>query len=393
MQTGPPGIGSPGPAGPQGPPGQQSLPNLRVPVPNIITNLVSSGDVGEYTSITIGTDGLPIISYADASTDLAVAHCNDISCTSATTTSLESGPGLRGLHTSIAIGTDGLPIISYVFDSSEMKIAHCDDISCTSAQLRTIDSGVFTSTSITIGTDGLPVFSYTEESPDNLKVGHCDDISCSTSSIENLPNVDSQGHTSIAIGIDGLPIISYDILIGGVNGLGIAHCTDIDCSAPPSISGVGIPGSNLGEFTSITIGTDGLPIISYRDANQLGLGVAHCNDIECLSVSSSNIDSGNDVGYYTSITIGTDGLPIISYYDNTHGRLKIAHCGDEACTTNNVAIAVDGTFGGGIDTGLHTSIVIGVDGLPIISYYEPGTGDLKTIKGANNFFVSNWVRR
>ena len=29
----------------------------------------------------------------------------------------------------------------------------------------------------------------------------------------------------------------------------------------------------------------------------------------------TTIDSGGNVGHYTSITIGTDGLPVISYYD------------------------------------------------------------------------------
>jgi hypothetical protein len=38
------------------------------------------------------------------------------------------------------------------------------------------------------------------------------------------------------------------------------------------------------------------------------------------------------VGYYTSITIGSDGLGLISYYDKSNGDLKVAHCGNPACT-------------------------------------------------------------
>jgi hypothetical protein len=28
----------------------------------------------------------------------------------------------------------------------------------------------------------------------------------------------------------------------------------------------------------------------------------------------------------TSLTIGSDGFPLIAYYDYTNGNLKIAHC-------------------------------------------------------------------
>jgi hypothetical protein len=34
---------------------------------------------------------------------------------------------------------------------------------------------------------------------------------------------------------------------------------------------------------------------------------------------------------FTSITIGVDGLPIISYYDNTNLDLKVAKCSNALC--------------------------------------------------------------
>jgi hypothetical protein len=35
----------------------------------------------------------------------------------------------------------------------------------------------------------------------------------------------------------------------------------------------------------------------------------------------------------TSVTIGADGLGLISYYDVTNGDLKVAHCSDAACSS------------------------------------------------------------
>ena len=55
-------------------------------------------------------------------------------------------------------------------------------------------------------------------------------------------------------------------------------------------------------------------------------------------IPSSNtlttLDATGNVGEYTSITIGTDGLPIISYHDFTNGDLKVAKCGSNICIPN-----------------------------------------------------------
>jgi len=39
----------------------------------------------------------------------------------------------------------------------------------------------------------------------------------------------------------------------------------------------------------------------------------------------TTLDGTVDVSWYTSMTIGADGLGLISYYDNTNENLKIAH--------------------------------------------------------------------
>jgi hypothetical protein len=46
-----------------------------------LTTLDGSGNVGRFSSVTIGADGLAIISYFDATNaDLKVAHCSDLFC-------------------------------------------------------------------------------------------------------------------------------------------------------------------------------------------------------------------------------------------------------------------------------------------------------------------------
>lgn len=43
--------------------------------------------------------------------------------------------------------------------------------------------------------------------------------------------------------------------------------------------------------------------------------------------------------------------------------------------------------------GRYNSITIGMDGLPVISYFDYTNGDLKVVKWANPFCLNNWSRR
>ena len=48
----------------------------------------------------------------------------------------------------------------------------------------------------------------------------------------------------------------------------------------------------------------------------------------------SALDTGGDVGLYTSVTIGADGLGLISYFDDTNETLKVLHCENTFCSPN-----------------------------------------------------------
>ncbi|MCE2765081.1 MAG: hypothetical protein LW627_11275, partial [Ilumatobacteraceae bacterium] len=100
--------------------------------------------------------------------------------------------------------------------------------------------------------------------------------------------------------------------------------------------------------------------------------VASCGDPTCTTATTRAIDTTGDVGWYTSIAIGVDGNPVISYYDDTNLDLKVASCGDPTCTTATTR-AIDTTG----RVGYSTSIAIGVNGNPVISYTDMTNSDLK----------------
>jgi len=45
----------------------------------------------------------------------------------------------------------------------------------------------------------------------------------------------------------------------------------------------------------------------------------------------TTLDGSGNVGRFSSVIIGTDGLALISYYDATNGDLKVAHCSNLFC--------------------------------------------------------------
>ena len=63
--------------------------------------------------------------------------------------------------------------------------------------------------------------------------------------------------------------------------------------------------------------------------------MAHCSNITCGAAQVTTLDlptaETQDVGQYSSITIGGDGLGLMSYYDFSNQDLKLARCSNLLC--------------------------------------------------------------
>ena len=88
----------------------------------------------------------------------------------------------------------------------------------------------------------------------------------------------------------------------------------------------------------------------------------------------NTVDETGTAGVQPSMAIGTDGLPIISYYDSASQDLKIAHCEDVLCST--AFVDTKDSVG---NVGSESSIAIGADGLAVVSYYDATNQDLKVL--------------
>jgi hypothetical protein len=352
----------------------------------------SLGWAGNDTAVTIGADGLPVIAeyVSTGGTELRVAHCEDISCSTATVTTVDS-EGDVGDHVAIALGTDGLPLISYYDESNgNLKVAHCEDAACTSASTAMLDNGgtVGRWTSVAIGADGLGLISYYDEENGDLKVAHCADVACTAASHATTidAGADVGAYTSIALGADGRGLITYQDVLNG--NLKVAHCDDVACTSAATATVDSSAG--VGAYAAVTIGADGLGAIAYRDSANQQVMAAHCDDLPCTSVTSTPVAAtGNAANDAISIAVGADNLPVISFYGGSADQLVVAHCGDTLCQSATTVTVDDSSA----NIGLNTSITIGVDGQPFISYFDEANLQLMVAHCSNPFCLPNFRRR
>ena len=345
--------------------------------------LDSTDDVGGYTSIAIGSNGYPVISYYDyTNSALKVAACTNAGCTVTPTISTIDFGDVVGSESSIAIGDNGYPVISYSDSTNdELKVAACTNADCTlTPSITTVDSDgiVGRYTSIAIGSNGYPVISYWDNTNSALKVAACTTTDCTGT--PTITTVDSDGtvgqFTSIAIGDNGYPVISYEDTSSwpGIR-LKVAACTTADCTGTPTITTVDSTGG-VGRYSSIAIGDNGYPVISYYDMTNDDLKVVACTTTDCTGTPAiTTVDSTGDVGLETSIAIGDNGYPVISYYDSTNEDLKVVACTTADCTGTPTIMTVDSTG----NVGRYPSIAIDDNGHAVIAYLHSTLNDLKLV--------------
>jgi len=302
----------------------------------------TSDYVGTMSSIVIGQDGLGLIAYVDGQNNrLMVAHCADVACTEAdrinTVLSLASGYSL--LSISAAIGVDGNPLISLIYfkltGNDLLYAVHCNDLFCssvTSLLLYSVDS-LAAETSLTIGADGFGLVSFHDDTLGHLRTAHCSNIACSGFTGTSVDTTADVGvDSSITRGNDGLGLIAYYSETDGA--LKVAHCNDIACNTATSVVIDNSPDIS-GNWPDITIGSDGLGFIVYDafDGKDQLVKIAHCSNITCSSAVTYVIDNLGSTAYagVASVTIGTDGMPIIAYYDTDTTGLKVMHCSNNFC--------------------------------------------------------------
>jgi hypothetical protein len=357
-----------------------------------ITTLDNAADVGQYTSIKTLEDGRAVIAYYDVTNgDLKVTLCTNEFCTAAASTTVVDSTGNVGQYTSMAIGSDGFPVISYYdVTNLNLKVIKCGNAGCTTGNtITTLDStgdvGQFTS--IAIGRDNTPIIAYYNVTGGDLKVVKCGNTSCSAgNTITSVDTTNNVGQfNTIAIASDGFPIIVFQ----DVTNLNqrVVNCGNPACSAGNTFANIDST-NNVGYFNAMTMTPDGFPFIASYDATPANLNQRRtkCTTTSCSAVSAANLETTGTIGQYNSVDSGPSGFPVIAYYDASNGDLKVQKCGNALCSAGNVITAIDTTG----NVGQYTSMSVSIkDGRPVIAYYDVTNTSLKVIKCTNSDCTAN----
>ena len=156
--------------------------------------------------------------------------------------------------------------------------------------------------------------------------------------------------------------------ITGVNSDGSVVCFEVP--VPPRVTTVDGAEQRRPCTAPIAIGTDGFPVISYLDSSNIDLKVVKCNDAACAP-GGETVRRGRQrravPALYTSLAIGTDGFPVIGYRDGTRSpqggqvrrrglcarRRDLRHDRQQRLRRRRTP-----------------PLAIGTDGFPVIGYYN-----------------------
>ena len=335
-------------------------------------------------SITVGADGFPVLAFLvpfdplfPLNGDLTIVKCVDPACSSPVTPVSTGYTGILSHLTSITIGADGNPIVAFSGVAGALKVTKCTTPNCISfGPDETLDATAALDPAIAIGADGNPIVSYYDSVTASLKVAHCPDPECidpvtpvTVDPAVADPAVDAGSFSSITIGVDGNPVISYYDFPAGVK---VVKCSDATCTTHRAP--VTLDSAALGN-TSIAIGVDANPVISYADVNTQDLKIVHCVDQACSGAVTPVTLDANALGVFTtSLAISADGNPYVSYTSN--GVVTVIRCANTACTVAKAPLTVD--LDGGVGS---QAMAIGGDANPVIAYVDAlATGDVRVAK-------------
>ncbi len=228
--------------------------------------------------------------------------------------------------------------------------------------------------------------------------GNCTDTKYNCGVVDNTAGTDTGQYASMAFDLSGRPWVSYydatgqSLVVGKYVGYGGTGCGTSGSSAWQCTVIDKNTATNLGQHTSLGFDGAGTPWVSYYDATNTDLKVAHYHTDtttagtgcgtggsttwDCLTVDNT----ANTTGSFSSIAFDQTGNAWVSYsYDN--GTLKgnkyatyvaSGGTGCGATATFNCAVLDEGNATG-ID---YSSIAFDHAGKPWIAYYDKASTEL-----------------
>jgi len=346
------------------------------PPSEAITTL-DTGGVGLYSSVAVDAgDGFRVLYYDATNGDLKLSQCLNVLCTGYGYLNSPATAGDTGLWPAMVLGTTGADSGNPFFLYYDATTGNLMGQSCSSHNCGNSSPGYFglaasSTVSVAMNQSHQPVFSFSHDGKLYIKV--CQDFSCGgrwTNGSGGIvdPNPGSNNgagpnmgrFSSIAVGPDNNPVVSY---LDSDNGfLRVKRCRLDTCSdsasnpRPTDLVSTGVT-TDMSQ-TSLVVPGSGNPVISYfkndsasaTNPTSGSLNVFACDDPDCSTGTNTVVDSSGVTGQGSAMAL-VDGLPVIAYYDRSNQDLKLARCSNEACTASVLSVVDSvGVVGSGVNS-------------------------------------------
>ncbi len=265
---------------------------------------------GTYYSLSVNAQNVPWIYYAPGN---GTPGSQLFRCLSSDCSSVASPVLFPGVNVSMAIGQDDLPIL--VHDAyntlgtqqNELYVEKCDNADCSLNHSVFLDGWAYNGSSsarpqIILGPDGNPYIVY-NGSQEHLKLIRCDTPDCGSFTVLANP---SKKVIYSAIGFlqNKSPIVAFyhDIPFQTTKNV-LLICSDSLCSAHSTIDLPGKPGTGANPSYSVSMASDGKPIIGYNLELPSGndqFTIVKCLDALCQTFSSTQPAVG--IGYQHNLS-------------------------------------------------------------------------------------------
>lgn len=396
------------------------------------TTIESTNDVGQYSSLSFGNDGVPYISYYDVTNsamrvaslppgagELSIARpqggtggdsINESHADMTTTTDTSNrddadriggGTWSNGVlidvlePTYLNLPADDCTEISFVIDTSQAVAGTTYRFIVATADAFQNNKGKWRGAAAISQYPTLTIAPDTDfkasKSIEPQGTAACNGSVWTCTLVEGTASVGE--YSSMAMSPSGVPYISFydttgdDLRFAKYVGSG-GNCDASGGSDAWTCTTIDDTVTNIGQYTSMAFAQDGTAYISYYDvtnanlriAKYVGSGGTGCKagvtDWACTVIESTDA-----AGEYSSIAISPSGVPYISYYNNTDDDLRVAYYDGDGIASNCAGgsnawtcVAVDSSVA---LVGLHTSIAFSPDGVPYISYYDDTNDNLR----------------